>query len=555
MNARILELLKNPELLQQEDIKTLRDEISSRPYQQSLRALHLYATQLFAPENYQSELSTTAAFTTDKKILYQFINRNITEQKSEETSVETISEEPIATQEAFEDHRAAAFTEHYVPKDESAATVFVNGERNRILFKGEEDFLERETEKIDLEQTLESGTIVTESLEKKVFADEIQEEKTADKKVEANSVDVADSEIALENQEVKAEVEPEKVVEVLAESKSDLIVDVEDAVDFSENMDVTEENKQENPESDNSLAYHGIEDFMPNVSISKTEAKENYTAPKPQLNRHEEEMKRLIEAVEAKMRNNKSKKKVSEVEEDSLGSTEINFSENQPEEVVNQPKAEAVIAEEIASTEKPNDEIKFTEQKVEWKPINLESNKPDAVITVESEVVSDKQEESELIKAENSEKTEVNISSLTHEVDKIEEEKIDVKNDSDSDHESNVPVFINTWQNWLKIDRTEQAKSSELPEKKVEEKAKVIDKFIETEPKISKLKEDSNFVVKEKTDDISHLMTETLANIYAEQRLYAKAIKAYEILSEKHPEKSEVYAQRIAEIKEMRQGK
>lgn len=555
MNARILELLKNPELLQQEDIKTLRDEISSRPYQQSLRALHLYATHLFVPENYQSELSTTAAFTTDKKILYQFINRNITEQKSEETSVETISEEPIATQEAFEDHRAAAFTEHYVPKEESAATVFVNGERNRILFKGEEDFLERETEKIDLEQTLESGTIVTESLEKKVFADEIQEEKTADKKVEANSVDVADSEIALENQEVKAEVEPEKVVEVLAESKSDLIVDVEDAVDFSENMDVTEENKQENPESDNSLAYHGIEDFMPNVSISKTEAKENYTAPKPQLNRHEEEMKRLIEAVEAKMRNNKSKKKVSEVEEDSLGSTEINFSENQPEEVVNQPKAEAVIAEEIASTEKPNDEIKFTEQKVEWKPINLESNKPDAVITVESEVVSDKQEESELIKAENSEKTEVNISSLTHEVDKIEEEKIDVKNDSDSDHESNVPVFINTWQNWLKIDRTEQAKSSELPEKKVEEKAKVIDKFIETEPKISKLKEDSNFVVKEKTDDISHLMTETLANIYAEQRLYAKAIKAYEILSEKHPEKSEVYAQRIAEIKEMRQGK
>ena len=75
------------------------------------------------------------------------------------------------------------------------------------------------------------------------------------------------------------------------------------------------------------------------------------------------------------------------------------------------------------------------------------------------------------------------------------------------------------------------------------------------EPKISKLKEDSDFVVKEKSDNISHLMTETLANLYLEQRLYSKAIKAFEILIEKHPDKKAYFAEKIDQIKELRQNK
>jgi hypothetical protein len=46
--------------------------------------------------------------------------------------------------------------------------LYVNGERNRILFEGEENFLEDDTfETIDLESTLESGSIVTQKAEKK----------------------------------------------------------------------------------------------------------------------------------------------------------------------------------------------------------------------------------------------------------------------------------------------------------------------------------------------------------------------------------------------------
>ena len=43
-------------------------------------------------------------------------------------------------------------------------------------------------------------------------------------------------------------------------------------------------------------------------------------------------------------------------------------------------------------------------------------------------------------------------------------------------------------------------------------------------------------------------MTETLARIYLEQKKYTKAIKSYEILSLKYPEKSGFFADQIKAI-------
>ena len=53
---------------------------------------------------------------------------------------------------------------------------------------------------------------------------------------------------------------------------------------------------------------------------------------------------------------------------------------------------------------------------------------------------------------------------------------------------SNIPNFVDTWQNWLKIDRTETAKTDPEPSKIIEKKSEIIDKFIEENPKISQLK-------------------------------------------------------------------
>ncbi|MDO4225140.1 MAG: hypothetical protein Q4C75_04530, partial [Bergeyella zoohelcum] len=76
IHARILELVKSPYSIQQEDLALLQSEIVSKPYMQSIRVLYLYGVNKFSSQDYSKKLSETAAYTTDKKILYHFINQN-----------------------------------------------------------------------------------------------------------------------------------------------------------------------------------------------------------------------------------------------------------------------------------------------------------------------------------------------------------------------------------------------------------------------------------------------------------------------------------------------
>ena len=82
----------------------------------------------------------------------------------------------------------------------------------------------------------------------------------------------------------------------------------------------------------------------------------------------------------------------------------------------------------------------------------------------------------------------------------------------------------------------------------------IIDKIIETSPGIVRPKEDQKFYVpdvkaKESLLENEHLVTETLARIYALQGNTGKAIRAYEILSLKNPQKSAYFASLIQKLK------
>jgi tetratricopeptide (TPR) repeat protein len=115
-----------------------------------------------------------------------------------------------------------------------------------------------------------------------------------------------------------------------------------------------------------------------------------------------------------------------------------------------------------------------------------------------------------------------------------------------------------SFQEWLQLSRSEPIKRDEkvlepetLMDEEKRKKLELIDKFIETSPKITPGKHGvtTPITIDINTTDNSSLMTETLARVYLEQKKYQKAIQAYEILILKYPEKSSFFANRISDIK------
>ncbi|MBA0884457.1 tetratricopeptide repeat protein [Flavobacterium undicola] len=123
-----------------------------------------------------------------------------------------------------------------------------------------------------------------------------------------------------------------------------------------------------------------------------------------------------------------------------------------------------------------------------------------------------------------------------------------------------------SFQEWLQlsriqpIDRKLETKSRSNSTKEEDElkkkKESIINKFIESNPRIPAVKSGStpNITIDINKEDTSSLMTETLAKVYLEQKKYQKAIQAYEILILKYPEKSSFFADRILDIKILQQN-
>ncbi|MCU7614659.1 hypothetical protein N0B16_09455 [Chryseobacterium sp. GMJ5] len=675
MNTRVLELLKNPKNIQSEDIALLKNEINSFPYIQNIRALHLYGVHLYDKENYQKVLSTTAAYTTDKKILYQLINGKTQQQpklppveKQPEAVVEATAK-PTEQQKENDKREVKTEENRFSPKHDYEAAalkasqslkpivkhITVDGERNRILFPGEENFLnEDHNETIDLESTLESGVIVTQksspAISEEIVKNDEQILKDTDSKENSFSAmqpETSEKPIQEENIPENAEtiVHPEltineeknfsdlktpseisfHVISSLASETEASLIEEKPAPEekiapilnterIIEDENITSEKTQEEINTDSELSFHGTDSFLPEVKI-EAKVSENIPVQAPQksyINKHEDEMRRLIEEVEKKM---KAKKEIAdekkEVQEETMNH-EISFSETQSFEVIKQEekplKTEKPSAETSDNAEKENAEtIQNTENIPEakpqpeaqssWKPMRFESHTPDAFIgksqenppsNTETLKIGDSPKQQNIVQeAEEKVETPVEDKPIVSEDKELTVKENDLKDDDEvpvmnvsffgsdiaslgssftadqkqktSDkknrennaapvvNDSNVPGFINTWQNWLKIDRTEETLID-----KTEIKNKVIESFIENNPKISQLKDEVSFVVKEKTDDISHLMTETLANLYIEQKLYSKAVNAFLILSNKFPDKKEYFEERIKEIKDNR---
>lgn len=555
MNARVLELLQRPENISREDISLLQNEISKFPYMQSIRTLHLSAIFNFDAENYQKELTKTAAYTTDKKILYTFINKKKEEEKKELTKFKKI---------------VLAKTEYEVEKTVEEPVNIVEVPEKNITEKFSENLTET-VEKIEAEKP-----VVTHP--KSVVGDTELEAPILDKK--ENEFDVLkELEILeIENQLLEQEKAEEENAEIAFKTREeDLNFSKETVLEHIDQSD----DKEITSVKPSDISFNGFESFLPNVkfTVPSTPKEEPKSEPKAEIS---------VTIIEEKP----TEEEIKSEEIPSEKTPELNISEPEKNEIIEEntemkieKEAPQVINTPILKEEK--EEI-VEEIHTDWKPMNFVMNpldsmiqkpavsqpkptekpvevKPEIATTEEKKIVEEvapielKKEVLEEVKIEEKpiEKSILNTSFLKTNVQETSVQTIEnqVEKVSAEENNSNVPGFVNTWQSWLKIDRSMVKTPENIPVKVIEKKAEIIDKFIEENPKISQLKEEVNFVVKEKNDDISHLMTETLAKLYTEQRLYTKAIKAYEILQNKHPEKAEDFKAKIQEIKDLKQGK
>ena len=645
METRIIDLIKNPETLRVEDLNLLETEIEKFPYMQSLRAIYLLGVHRFYNEHFPKELAKTAAYTTDKRILYNLINKTnenmaaalaasafpfktefttktpaLQEIKAEKTPIHT-EEEVVENTDLVVETQSVEISEpvSFVEENTNEEQQTTNNEVPSISDVSpveESQFSATSPERSEYEQKklaideyiaaemakLKSGTAteepsivekeediepvkavetISETEKEEITVEEVKAEEITPIEVEEEKVEETEP-IATETEEERFSAE-----ELASPSTFNLKKPKETTIDFYNRKQTGYVEETSAPKEDYySLAKPVEENSTKETTVdfyAKKQAepieevpaqKEDYYSVKPVSESSDEDetkettidfytqkQTKSVEEAPVQKENIYSSEKTTENEErettiDFYVRKQTGFVEEAPAQKENIYSSESLTENEARGTnidfyasKKPISDTQ-EEQKPALSPVDIYQKPIETKNTEKDEPVEVYKNPVDFYSSKNKPVQEEENVSATEDVadsEKPETEPVKVTEVVKPTSNSNVTSFISTWKSWLKIDRSEIVTPSEQ-----DKKAAIIDKFIENNPKISPIKEDVDFIVKEKSNDISHLMTETLAQLYVEQKLYTKAIQAYKILQEKHPEKTEEFEERIEEIKKSR---
>ena len=629
METRIIDLIKNPETLRVEDLNLLETEIEKFPYMQSLRAIYLLGIHRFYNEHFPKELAKTAAYTTDKRILYNLINKTnenraaalvekafpfktelttkspqIQETKVVETPVPAEEEvventDLVVETQSVEISEPVSFVEENTNEEQQATNIETPSIPDVSLVE-EPQYSASSPEKSEYEQkklaideyiAAEMAKLKSGAAAEEPSTDEKEENiETAETISETEREEVIIEEVKAEEilpieavEEKEIEVETEPVVEeetfspeeLASPSTFKLKKPKETTIDFyNKKQTAYVEESSAKPVEENKVKETTVDFYTKKQAESVEEVpapKEDFYSAKTtsESSSKNEERETTIDFYTRKQTESVEEIPVQKEDFYSAKTTSESSTENEERETTIDfyarkqtgfveetpaPKEDHYSVKIASESSTENEERETTidfyaskkansdaqEEQTSYLPVNIYQKQIDTEKEDVAEISKNFVQEENISTTEeaaNSEKPEPKA--------EIEPEKVSevVKPTSNS----NVTSFISTWKSWLKIDRSEIVTPSEQ-----DKKAAIIDKFIENNPKISPIKEDVDFIVKEKSNDISHLMTETLAQLYVEQKLYTKAIQAYKILQEKHPERTEEFEERIEEIKKSR---
>ena len=646
METRIIDLIKNPETLRVEDLNLLETEIEKFPYMQILRAIYLLGVHRFYNEHFPKELAKTAAYTTDKRILYNLINKTnenmaaalvekafpfktelttkapeIQETKVVETPVPAEEEvvestDLVVETQSVEISKPVSFVEENTNEKQQATNIetpsipevspveetqystsspekseyeqkklaideYIAAEMAKLKSGAaiEEPAIAEKEENIEIAETTET---INETEKEEIAVEEVKAEEI----LPIEAVEEKEIEVKTEPITVESEEETFSPEELASPSTFNLKKPKETTIDFYNRkqtgyVEETPTKKEDyyspaKPVEENKVKETTVDFYTKKQAESVEEApvpKEDFYSAKTiseslteneaketTIDFYSRKQTESVEEIPAQKEDFHSVKTTSESStENEAKETTIDFYARKQTGFVEEtptPKENIYYSEETISESSTENEARETtidfyaskkansdaqEEQTSYSPVNIYQKQIDTEKEDVAEISKNFVQEESISTTE-----EVTISEKQQELKaEIETEKVSevVKPTSNS----NVTSFISTWKSWLKIDRSEIVTPSEQ-----DKKAAIIDKFIENNPKISPIKEDVDFIVKEKSNDISHLMTETLAQLYVEQKLYTKAIQAYKILQEKHPERTEEYEEVIEEIKKSR---
>ena len=331
--------------------------------------------------------------------------------------------------------------------------------------------------------------------------------------VEENKVEFTESD---QPEESKEEQSTESFVNELINSAAT------DDLSLSEEIEETEETETTPAEIPDQNISFGEEKNTFSTRAEKLDIDANETVLEEILHTTEEEQSALAETTEDLQELTEEEEKVDDT------------AEAQSKEI----EEETVLAEDHEDEENEDFNAKIRRLEVIINEMSFDEKKIDAeqIIQAEIEVEAESAEAnaSEEVQSEKVEETTVPIAS-----DSIDEDK--------AEEETEAPQL--NYFEWIKqSSKKDVVVSNALETEEQERKFALLDAFLESNPKIVPSDEIQEIDIEAASSiEDESLITETMAQLYMNQKQFKKAITAYKALILKYPEKSSFFAIQIQE--------
>ncbi|HIP47998.1 MAG TPA: hypothetical protein EYG92_03415 [Lutibacter sp.] len=522
MNTKnFIEIISKPVHLKNEQIFELEEITQSFPYFQAAKVLYLKGLKNQNSYKYNEYLRVVAAHTSDRSVLFHYITSDdffdskLNKQKSKIISdIELIDErvidnlnkeEPSSEKELIEEGNSATSIDNL--QEEISPTI----ETKNIL-----DTEETYNKQLDVELSILNITTASENQSISLIEEE-------DNKVDS-----------FKNTEDEDAINIEENIEQT--SDTDLIQEIESTFELDlENKIEPEINEEE------------IEIYI-----------ESYSG---QLDK--DEIRSLLDQYKRK-----SDSTILNIENED-GKEQLNFelsTDDNDDELVVKTQSESdqrTIEDDIdANLITLHSEVIDNKIEKTTNPFGFifEIDQKEAIETI-SDAISESNEETtaeiassfelrfEPIQENHNTETTQELIPETIELAEEQEESEPISFEKEDTHSFNEWLQLSSFN---PIDRSE----STTKEAQKEKNKDLIDTFIDNNPKITPIKAAATSLKidlnQEESFDGQTVMTETLAQIYTDQKKYKNAIKAYEVLSLKFPEKSGFFADQIKMLKKLK---